>query len=183
MMLSIDIPQPEYSLKIEIDDVGRHIISLDGCEINRKLVFGAKNICSFERVIAGRSRGFQVDLRSKGLMGCRCKVTEDGKEIYSADHKLAIPRTRVFAFKEWFADTPRWSWIFIGLCILIPVVTLGGAVPAIIGFLGAWSCQTLARQTKWHAFLRLALCALVTLVSWSGLFAALVAIQQITQKH
>jgi len=28
-----------------------------------------------------------------------------------------------------FRDLPRWSWIFVVMCLAIPVITLGGALP------------------------------------------------------
>lgn len=35
---------------------------------------------------------------------------------------------------------PRWSWPFVLLCLLIPIVALGGGIPIIIGLFGAYGC-------------------------------------------
>jgi hypothetical protein len=75
--------------------------------------------------------------------------------------------------KKCFSDMPPWAWIFVGGCILIPIVTLGGALPMALGVGGAAGCGSIARKTSMPTFGRVALCAGVTLLCW-GLVAALV---------
>ena len=74
------------------------------------------------------------------------------------------------AFKNkptWLTGLPCWAWVFVGGCLLIPVVTLGGAVPAVIGFLGAWGCASIAKQ-KWFIVGRVICCLLIAIAAWIG---------------
>src|SRR6185369_17980501 len=41
---------------------------------------------------------------------------------------------------------PKWSYVFIGACAIIPIVAAGGAIPAGIGGGGALGCAALARD-------------------------------------
>src|SRR6187455_417393 len=41
---------------------------------------------------------------------------------------------------------PAWAWVFAVACGIIPVLTLGGAIPAAIGFGGAAGCVGTARN-------------------------------------
>jgi hypothetical protein len=51
---------------------------------------------------------------------------------------------------------PAWAWIFAVLCAAIPLVTLGGAIPAGIGFGGAGGCIGLARNPELSLGVRVA---------------------------
>lgn len=70
---------------------------------------------------------------------------------------------------------PKWSYAFIVACVLIPIVTLGGAVPALVGVGGAAGCAAIARDESKPASKRVALCLGVTALSWA-VFAAFGAI-------
>jgi hypothetical protein len=65
---------------------------------------------------------------------------------------------------------PFWGYLCAGLCILIPIVTVGGAIPGAIGFAGAGACMTMARSAKMNRDIKIALCLGVTLLCW-GLLA------------
>jgi hypothetical protein len=64
---------------------------------------------------------------------------------------------------------PKWAWVFIIACALIPVVTLGGALPALIGFGGVGGVLSICRMKNWSVALRAGVCAAVTLACWGGL--------------
>lgn len=68
---------------------------------------------------------------------------------------------------------PIWAWAFVVACSAIPVVSLGGAIPAAIGAAGAVTCYGLSRDGKGSPVRRATLCSLVTLLCWSG-FGAVV---------
>ncbi len=69
---------------------------------------------------------------------------------------------------------PKWAWIFMGLCIAIPVVSLGGALPAGIAGAGVGGTMTVARNRRWSTAMRAGACALITLACW-GAFGVLLA--------
>lgn len=62
---------------------------------------------------------------------------------------------------------PAWAWLFGAVCFLIPVLTVGGAVPTAIGFGGAFYCIAVSRNPKKTTGLRLLRCAAATAVCWA----------------
>ena len=63
--------------------------------------------------------------------------------------------------------TPRWSWIFVVACILIPVITLGGLIPILIGAGGAYVCAAVGRSSTRTTPTKVALSIGTTLLSWA----------------
>jgi|HubBroStandDraft_6_1064221.scaffolds.fasta_scaffold205797_2 hypothetical protein len=70
---------------------------------------------------------------------------------------------------------PKWALVFMIACALIPVVTLGGALPAIIGFAGVGGTLSVSRLNRWSVALRAGVCALITLTCWSALWVVAIA--------
>ena len=68
---------------------------------------------------------------------------------------------------------PPWAWIFVVACGLIPVVTLGGAIPGALGFGGAAGCIAVARDASKAIGLRVGICVAVTIACWVLLVALL----------
>jgi hypothetical protein len=68
---------------------------------------------------------------------------------------------------------PRWAWLFVVACGLIPVLALGGALPILIGLGAATVCASIAKDETKTTGMRLALCAGVTVLAWI-LFVVLV---------
>jgi hypothetical protein len=80
------------------------------------------------------------------------------------------------------ADTPTWSWLFIGLCALIPVVALGGCVPIVLAVAGCSGCLTVARVQRLPAVVRFIVCLVITIGCWSAFGVMFVAITQAMKK-
>jgi hypothetical protein len=66
---------------------------------------------------------------------------------------------------------PWWGIIFAIACGIIPVVSLGGAIPAIIGFGGASICLGVAKWRDLPSSLRVGICVFVTIAAWMVFFA------------
>ena len=64
-----------------------------------------------------------------------------------------------------YTPSPKWIWVFIVLCGLIPISTLGGALPAVIGVLGIQGCIMIVR-TSMSRGVQILLCSLVTVFAW-----------------
>lgn len=64
---------------------------------------------------------------------------------------------------------PAWAWIFLIACALVPVVTLGGGLPALIGFSGVAGTLTVSRLSRWSTALRAGVCALISVACWGAL--------------
>jgi hypothetical protein len=76
---------------------------------------------------------------------------------------------------------PMWSWIFMILCCIIPVITLGGALPVLIGFGGAFACAKIGKSHIKKISAKVLLSFTVLLISW-GLFAALLFFASILKR-
>jgi hypothetical protein len=74
------------------------------------------------------------------------------------------------------AATPPWAYVFAVLCVAIPLVTLGGCVPSLIGFGGSGACLTVARNKSTAASLRFVVCMGITAICWLALVTVLVTL-------
>jgi hypothetical protein len=68
--------------------------------------------------------------------------------------------------------TPQWAYLFAAVCGAIPIVSLGGLIPAVLGVGGAGGCLKVARLGSLPIPVRLLLCVGITMGSWI-LFALL----------
>lgn len=68
---------------------------------------------------------------------------------------------------------PPWAWVFVTACGIIPVLTLGGAIPGAIGFGGAGGCVAVARNPGMPLAARVGICVGITVVCWSLTFVLL----------
>ena len=66
---------------------------------------------------------------------------------------------------------PVWAWVFAVACGIIPVVTLGGAIPGAIGFGGAAGCIGVARNESMALAARVAICVAITVGCWGVIVA------------
>lgn len=71
---------------------------------------------------------------------------------------------------------PKWAYVFIALNVLIPISTLGGVIPAVIGFGGASAC-TYAARAKFGTPMKVFISFLITIVAWVLLLIALSMLQ------
>ncbi len=62
--------------------------------------------------------------------------------------------------------SPLWTWAFVAVCGAIPIVSLGGAIPTMLGAAAATTCYGLARDGRGPARRRVLWCSLVTLGAW-----------------
>lgn len=70
-------------------------------------------------------------------------------------------------------EVPRWGWGFVLACAIIPVLTVGGLVPVVIGLAGATSCYRLARDRTVPPRSRMRRCAAITAACWAATAAFL----------
>ena len=81
--------------------------------------------------------------------------------------------------KSIWKDTPRWAWIFMILCVLIPIVSMGGAIPGALGIGGAAACANLAASKKMKKAARVISCIELTVLCWELWFLMLVILASI----
>ena len=92
----------------------------------------------------------------------RCRLTRDGVEVAPTLAPRAVHVSGPFHVvvrawtqaRELLAGAPKWSWPFILGCLALPLATLGGAVPVLVGTLTAAGCAELARRSTLSPKLR-----------------------------
>jgi len=78
---------------------------------------------------------------------------------------------------------PPWAWVFVIACGIIPVITLGGAIPGAIGFGGAGGCLAVARNPSLDIAARIGICVAITAACWVGLFALVGGVAMMQQRR
>jgi hypothetical protein len=63
-------------------------------------------------------------------------------------------------------STPRWVWAFAIACGVIPVVTLGGAIPGALGLGSAGVCLAVGRSASLSTTAKIGTCAAIVIGSW-----------------
>ena len=135
---------------------GIHILTVNGVKTDIK--------GGFMSMMLGFDEKFMLDGREARLVIEKNKpdVIIDG--VYLQSGKQYVQR-------------PAWVTVFAIICVLIPIVSLGGALPAILGFAGAALCVSVSK-TSLPAALRLILCTVITLLAWIVWFLLIVGISR-----
>ena len=68
-----------------------------------------------------------------------------------------------------YVKRPAWVIAYVIICVAIPIVSLGGAIPALLGFAGATVCISVSKSTL-PLPARLIICTLITIAAWILLF-------------
>lgn len=87
-----------------------------------------------------------------------------GRKIRLAANGVYLDNGEVYAPKT---PIPAWFWIFAVLNLLIPIVSLGGAVNALIGLVGATICANIVRKPTMTTMVKIIICLLVTAAAWA----------------
>jgi hypothetical protein len=127
----------------------------------------------YERWKAAKAAGLSPPLPSGAAGPDAGPGAGPGAQPPAATAAPAAPGRKGFAAA--FEGLPRWSWAFCGACLAIPVVTLGGAIPAAIGAGGASVCASVAKKPELSVAARAGICAVVTAVAWGLLLALITA--------
>jgi|AKZA01.1.fsa_nt_gi hypothetical protein len=102
------------------------------------------------------------------IIGFDEKFTLDGMEarLVIENNKPDVVVNGVFLQSgKKYIQRPAWSLIFAVICMLIPIVSLGGALPFLLGGAGATLCVNVSK-TSWSLAARVISCILFTLVAW-----------------
>lgn len=102
------------------------------------------------------------------IFGFEQKVNFDGIDGYFVVQKygpdIAYDGVCLRSHEE-FTPQPKWSVLFAVMCMLIPIVTMGGALPAALGFGGAWLSLKVSRA-KFPLALKIIACIGITILCW-----------------
>jgi hypothetical protein len=80
-------------------------------------------------------------------------------------------------------EVPGWAYIFAVACAMIPVVTLGGFIPALVGLGGASACVKVSSSGSIPGVLRVLCCLGITLGCWLVLAALIGSIMPVTKQR
>jgi hypothetical protein len=119
---------------VELDQrwtTGKRIIRVDGqlaLESKPALVNSGSDdefrISTHECILHSRTNGFTSNY----------DLSVDGRSIHTGQPVAKLQ------------PVPKWVWIFVVICAAIPVLTLGGAIPAVLGIGGAVACVVISRR-------------------------------------
>jgi len=163
---------------------------------NQQFLFGGKmeNQNEWQSVINGKQYDFSYQIIQKkpnlfingeptvikpgfwgSFFGVEQEINLDGQEATFAIPKktpdIAVNGVFLRSGKP-FEKRPFWVFIFAAICLAIPIASLGGALPFLLGFGGAALCMMVSRSSL-KPFLRVIVCVLITLVAWGLLLALL----------
>jgi len=124
---------------------GKHTITVDNAPIEVK--------GSFMSVILGFDEAFTFDgTEARLVVGKTPDVAIDGTFLRSGKK---------------YVQRPAWVMAFAVLNLLIPIISLGGALPAALGLIGVMACVGISKAEMPIA-VRLILCLIVTGAVWAA---------------
>ena len=105
----------------------------------------------------------------------------DGKEARFVFEKnqpdIAVNHSFLRSGKD-YIKRPAWVLVFAALCLIIPIISMGGAIPVILGFAGASLCVTTSKSTL-PIVVRAMLCTVITLAAWVLLIVVVLGINML----
>ena len=175
-MLNTEYQSEHYRIQYAIDAFGVHTVYLNDSKVSENRCLGSKAEHSFEKSINGKPQSFKIICKLSGITKCTLQIFEGTTEVHSSMHSLSYfsmfkrkksKKSNWFSneFKSMFSQVPKWSWFFIVPCLLIPIISFGGAIPAVLGIGGAGLCSAIARR-KWPIAVRVILCTFITCICW-----------------
>lgn len=67
---------------------------------------------------------------------------------------------------EDFKHLPWWTWLFIVACIILPITTIGGAIPTVAAVLGIILCAKVSSLPTAKTSIKLLSCFGIVAVAW-----------------
>jgi len=134
---------------------GVHVLTINGIPTEVKIgfmgsLFGIDEAIEFD----GREARFVIEGNS------RPDVVIDGKYLQSG---------------KTYVKRPAWALAFAIACIAIPFVTLGGAIPFVVGFGSAAACVKVSKSAMPTAA-RVAVCTIITMLAWIFVFLLVIGV-------
>jgi hypothetical protein len=136
---------------------------------NAQVLLDGRKIASFATK-ADFQRGTTCKLPDASLLTVRFGSVE-GAPLLKGVHVFRNGRPLSGSAAD---PVPKWAWVFIVACALIPIISVGGAVPVLLAMAGVSGTLAVARFRQWSAALRACACSLIVLACWIG-FALLIS--------
>src|SRR5262249_18875480 len=98
----------------------------------------------------------------------RCHALNAPNDVICSGCRMSLDSTRAgIDAADAIANTPQWAYFFVALCGVLPLLTLGGAIPVAVGLGGAGSCLKVARVHSMPGIARFFVCVLITAAAWA----------------
>lgn len=136
---------------------------------NAEVFFDGQRIASFATK-ADFERGTTCKLPDGSMLSVRFGPIEGAPSFFKGVHVIRNGAPLPGSAAD---PVPTWAWVFIIACAIIPVISLGGAIPAVIAVAGVSGTLSVARFNRWSVGLRAGVCAAIALACW-GAFAMLI---------
>jgi hypothetical protein len=149
----------DYEIRAEYRQFsGGHKVTVNGIPVGHKRSF-IQGITGMDQILTlGTKEAHLV------MIGNRADLAVDGVYLDSGEPYLPL------------LPMPRWNWVFIVLCFIIPVLSLGGVVPVLIAFMGAYATVKVSVKRDMGLFFQLLLSTLITAGAWILFLAFVIAI-------
>ncbi len=131
---------------------GKHVVTVNGEPTTVK--------CGFMSAMIGFDEKFMIDGNEARLVIARNKPDIVVNGVFLQSGKEYIHR-------------PAWAMGFALACVLIPIVSLGGALPILFGIGGATLCINVSRSSM-STLARVISCTFITLAAWILWFVMIV---------
>jgi hypothetical protein len=164
---------PKKSWTIQLED-GTHTVELDKRWASGKRIIRVDGQIVFESKLAWMNTGNDDEFRV-GLHECVLHSRTNG---FTGSYDLSIDGRSVVTGQPMtkLQPMPKWVWLFIVACGIIPILTLGGAIPVAIGLGGSWGCVVVSRHPTRSTRAKALWAAGITLVAWALLIAFVVTL-------
>jgi hypothetical protein len=165
---TIELGGTQHTIELEHNSItGKRTIRLDGNPVEQSSKFNDTG-GTYKIPINGST--CTVLIKTNGITySYDCLL--DGVSVETGKEVQAPPPS---------APIPKWAWIFVVACVLIPIIALGGAVPAAIGIGGAYGCVAISRKAEKSTETRLLLCIGVTFLCWILFLLFFLAVSYLT---
>ena len=159
---------PKKSWAIQLED-GTHTVDLDTRWASGKRIIRVDGQIVFESRSALMNTGGDDDF----LIGTHQCILHSRTNGFTSNYDLSVDGRSIQTGQPVakLQSIPRWVWIFVVACAAIPVVTLGGAIPALLGIGGAAACIVISRHPARSTRSKALWAVGITLLAWVLLIA------------
>ncbi len=155
---------PKKSWMIQLED-GTHLVELDQRWVSGKRIIRVDG----QVVLESKSAPMNTGNDDEFLIGLHKCILHSRTNGFTSNYDLSVDgrsiQTGLPVAK--LQPIPKWVWIFVVACAAIPVVTLGGAIPALLGIGGAAACVVISRHPTRSTRAKTLWAAGITALSWA----------------
>lgn len=147
----------------QLEDGTSHTVRLEHGQFSgkREIYLDDKPVVKEKKIFdTGSSHSFPINDQT-----CTVVIKATG---FGAKYDCLIGKRSVVTGKEVLPQLPLpgWAWVFIVACGIIPILTIGGAIPTILGVGGAFYCASVSRDSSKKTGTRVAVCLGTAIACW-----------------